>query len=408
MGLGYSAEHSDIKTLVDVAEVQEAAMVAQRHFNKVRPQTSLTKKKDKACPTGVALGSSGNCAMPSMPQKVEPVAPARPSEVRKVRSAPGSGKPWAAPDGRKRDAPWCYNCNQAGHIAATCLQPCQAVTSKAAAVTNVQDSDEEPVVTGARAQVASGDKDEGLEPASEGASDEYESADSLWERFNNTYSLSTRVCTIVPLEHDVTGCVTKVQGRQPDPEAEPIHAPGVRRRPEAPPTGQPVWIPREQQPLTGHFRMGNTLAHIMFDSGLGTDMVSPEFVCTTQLKPVKLKQPVGLQMALISSRGRINFGLNTRLEVGPIDWSHYFDIANIEKYDMILGMLFMKQNNVLLDFARDKIIVGTMRLPSCHRVDAPEHPAKSSKKARPAAPREATVSTRAKYAHSKVSEKGGE
>jgi hypothetical protein len=32
---------------------------------------------------------------------------------------------------------------------------------------------------GARAQVASGDKDEGLEPASEGALDEYESADSL-------------------------------------------------------------------------------------------------------------------------------------------------------------------------------------------------------------------------------------
>jgi hypothetical protein len=85
------------------------------------------------------------------------------------------------------------------------------VTSKATAVTDIQDLDEEPVVTGARAQVASGNKDKGLEPVSDGTLDEYKSVDLLWGQFDNMYGLSARVCTIVPLGHDMTGCIAKVQ-----------------------------------------------------------------------------------------------------------------------------------------------------------------------------------------------------
>ncbi|KAF8596419.1 hypothetical protein BDV93DRAFT_428366, partial [Ceratobasidium sp. AG-I] len=114
-----------------------------------------------------------------------------------------------------------------------------------------------------------------------------------------------------------------------------------------------------QRPITGYFRIGPTLAHVLFDSGSEADMMSPEFVRATRIKPMVLENPVGLQLALIGSRGRINFGVNAPLAIGPVVGTHYFDVVNIEKYDVIIGSPFMRKHGISVDFKHNCVRIGS-------------------------------------------------
>jgi hypothetical protein len=91
----------------------------------------------------------------------------------------------------------------------------------------------------------------------------------------------------------------------------------------------------------------------------------------TGLCQIQLDNPVGLQMALIGSHGRINYRITIPVEVGPVTRPVYFDIANIERYDVILGTLFMKQHRVALDFTNNEVVIGSHRLPDLFWTDAP-------------------------------------
>ena len=42
-------------------------------------------------------------------------------------------------------------------------------------------------------------------------------------------------------------------------------------------------------------------------------------------------------------------------EIGTVDNYHYFDIINIDRYDVIIGTVFMKQHGILLDFEKDQV-----------------------------------------------------
>jgi hypothetical protein len=113
------------------------------------------------------------------------------------------------------------------------------------------------------------------------------------------------------------------------------------------------------------------VAHVMFDSGSGTNMITPDFARATGLRPIQLDKPVGLQMALIGSCRCINYRITIPIEVGPVTWPMYFDIANIERYDVILGTPFMKQHRVALDFTNNEVVIGSHKLPDLFWADAP-------------------------------------
>lgn len=93
----------------------------------------------------------------------------------------------------------------------------------------------------------------------------------------------------------------------------------------------------------------------------------PEFVHATKIKPIKLENPVGLQLVLIGSQGRINFRVNAPVEVGPGFRNHYFDIVNIEKYDVIIGSPYMHKHGLVLDFKHNCVQIGDTELPSGFR-----------------------------------------
>ena len=54
----------------------------------------------------------------------------------------------------------------------------------------------------------------------------------------------------------------------------------------------------------------------------------------------------------------INFGAILRLELGTIkDDNAYMDVVNINRYDMIIGIPFMRKHGFVLDFTKDRLLV---------------------------------------------------
>ena len=93
-------------------------------------------------------------------------------------------------------------------------------------------------------------------------------------------------------------------------------------------------------------------------------MISPDFIRTTGIVPIKLEQPIGLQLACVGSKSTINYGARSTITFRTAHVEEYFDIANINYYDVILGTLFLQKLNITLDFTSPGIIcMGTTVVP---------------------------------------------
>ena len=97
-------------------------------------------------------------------------------------------------------------------------------------------------------------------------------------------------------------------------------------------------------------------AYALLDSGSTTVSVMHDFARVAKLEVMQLENPVPLQLGMVGSCSMINFGTKTRLELGPInEHDAYLDIVNIDRYDMIVGTLFMHKHGLVLNFADDTL-----------------------------------------------------
>lgn len=77
-----------------------------------------------------------------------------------------------------------------------------------------------------------------------------------------------------------------------------------------------------------------------------------------------LKDVIPLQLGTVGSSASIQFGTYTCASFGLIDSKEYFNVANIDHYNVILGTLWMHKHSVLLDFANHIICIRGKALPS--------------------------------------------
>ena len=75
-------------------------------------------------------------------------------------------------------------------------------------------------------------------------------------------------------------------------------------------------------------------------------MLSPEFATVAKAPAIELQEQMTLQLAVTGSRSKINYGSWVPVKFGPINAKVYFDIANIEGYDAILGTPFLWEHGV--------------------------------------------------------------
>ena len=106
-------------------------------------------------------------------------------------------------------------------------------------------------------------------------------------------------------------------------------------------------------------------------------MISPDFIHATGIVPIKLEQPIGLQLACMGSKSTINYGARSTIIFGTVCVEEYFDITNINYYDVILGTLFLWRLNIVLDFTSvGSNCMGTNTIPRNLPVKAVNKPDK--------------------------------
>jgi hypothetical protein len=108
----------------------------------------------------------------------------------------------------------------------------------------------------------------------------------------------------------------------------------------------------------------NLAAWTLWDSGSTTTGITPTFSELAKIKVDTLDDPHVLQLGTVGSRSIIKYGVDATIVVANVRNTAYMDIANFDRFDMIIGTPWMRKHNVLLDFAVNHVIVNGCPIPA--------------------------------------------
>jgi hypothetical protein len=162
---------------------------------------------------------------------------------------------------------------------------------------------------------------------------------------DHTVKYQTSAIRVAPDDVAITK-VMALRSKTPEPNsaAEPMYHHRSKHR------TQPDQPRHENRTLSGYWEINGVKAHCLLDSGSEGVLLSPEFTCATDMKTFAFEQPIALQLACIGSRSTINYGMNTTIRFGRKIYNEYFDVANVEYYDAILGTPFLRKLGITLEF----------------------------------------------------------
>ena len=109
--------------------------------------------------------------------------------------------------------------------------------------------------------------------------------------------------------------------------------------------------------LAGYVTINGVKAYTLLDSRSMTDAVSPDFARVSNVPILRLDKSATLQLGCLRSRSKINFATIAVVEFGSTTAKNYLDIANLDKYDCILGTLFLRKHGISLDFQFQNIVI---------------------------------------------------
>ncbi|KIJ48388.1 hypothetical protein M422DRAFT_162722, partial [Sphaerobolus stellatus SS14] len=104
--------------------------------------------------------------------------------------------------------------------------------------------------------------------------------------------------------------------------------------------------------------IAGTKAHCLLDRGCEGIMISSDFVRANKLPKFELEKPVILQLACVGSKSTVQYGLTAKILLSKEKYDEYFDITNVNYYDVILGTPFLRQFEILLDFKNNCVQMG--------------------------------------------------
>ena len=140
-----------------------------------------------------------------------------------------------------------------------------------------------------------------------------------------------------------------------DPANDPYRSRYKNRNGEEPSADQP----EARQCLATYMNINGIDAYVMFDSGSTSNLMNPDFAQVIKADTFNLKQTIPIQLGCVGSRSAINKGCNVRIRLGPVKVDQmYFHIANIDRYDAILGITFMHSHDIALWPRKRSIFIG--------------------------------------------------
>ena len=184
------------------------------------------------------------------------------------------------------------------------------------------------------------------EPHSDGEETEVQHY-GLWVEENATPELSGRMASLAKID--------------PDMDQDMVTRSSMRR--VVGHMDRPTRRPEEIQCLAAYVNINGVEAYTLFDSGSTTDALSPDFARVAELPLYVLEQPMTLKLGCVGSKSKINYGTRAKTIFAKGTTTTYYDVANIDKYDAILGLPYMNANNIVLDIPAQRIRRGTIAVP---------------------------------------------
>lgn len=131
---------------------------------------------------------------------------------------------------------------------------------------------------------------------------------------------------------------------------------------------RPLLAESEQECIVLLLVVNGLGALTLCDAGSTTDMLSNDFAQVSTCDILQLENPAVLQLGCAGSRSRINFGTRAPVTLGAFGAEVYFDIANLDRYDAVLGTPFLRRFGVILDFRNNCVHIDGHTYPALSRV----------------------------------------
>ncbi|KAG6887000.1 hypothetical protein C0992_001225 [Termitomyces sp. T32_za158] len=127
---------------------------------------------------------------------------------------------------------------------------------------------------------------------------------------------------------------------------------------------RPVVRCEDKECLASYVEVNGHKAWTLWDSRSMTTGVMPQFCQVHGIYVSELKEPLLLQLGTVGSRAAVQFGTQANVACAGVTTQEYLDVANFDCYDMIIGTLYMRKHRVILDFEKNKIVVGGQACPA--------------------------------------------
>ncbi|KIJ47527.1 hypothetical protein M422DRAFT_140071, partial [Sphaerobolus stellatus SS14] len=100
--------------------------------------------------------------------------------------------------------------------------------------------------------------------------------------------------------------------------------------------------------------ISGTKAHCLLDSECEGIMMSSDFMRANKLPKFELEKPVILQLACVGSKSTVQYGLTTKILLSNEKYDKYFNIANVNYYNVILGTPFLLSPSIAATYGSSK------------------------------------------------------
>ena len=127
---------------------------------------------------------------------------------------------------------------------------------------------------------------------------------------------------------------------------------------------RPTVTTEDKECLATWVKVGDLQAWTLWDSGSTTTGITPAFAELAKVKVDTLEDPHVLQLGTVGSRSIIKYGADVSILMADTAITTYVDIANFDRYDMIIGTPLMRRNKVRLDFENNQIVVNGKIIPA--------------------------------------------